>query len=112
LFISHDIAVVSELCDRVVVMYAGRIVEELSVHQLAAQAAHPYTRALIGSLPDMDTDRTKPLDTIPGRQPAPAEVGSGCAFADRCTLATERCRERPSLVELSPGHKAACWEAR
>ncbi|MFC8127440.1 dipeptide/oligopeptide/nickel ABC transporter permease/ATP-binding protein [Streptomyces sp. NPDC057302] len=112
LFISHDIAVVSELCDRVVVMYAGRIVEELSVHKLADQAAHPYTRALVGSLPDMDTDRTQPLDTIPGRQPAPAEVGSGCAFADRCALATDRCRTRPALVELTPGHKAACWEAQ
>ncbi|MFJ6700337.1 dipeptide/oligopeptide/nickel ABC transporter permease/ATP-binding protein [Streptomyces sp. NPDC091272] len=112
LFISHDIAVVSELCDRVVVMYAGRIVEELPVHQLATQAAHPYTRALIGSLPDMDTDRARPLDTIPGRQPAPAEVPSGCAFAARCALATDRCQVRPPLVELTPGHHAACWEAQ
>ncbi|MFH8574073.1 dipeptide/oligopeptide/nickel ABC transporter permease/ATP-binding protein [Streptomyces sp. NPDC017993] len=112
LFISHDIAVVSELCDRVVVMYAGRVVEELSVHQLATQAAHPYTRALIGSLPDMETDRTQPLDTIPGRQPAPAEVPSGCAFAQRCSLATDRCRVRPTLVELGQGHHVACWEAQ
>ncbi|MFJ5290516.1 dipeptide/oligopeptide/nickel ABC transporter permease/ATP-binding protein [Streptomyces sp. NPDC088348] len=111
LFISHDIAVVSELCDRVVVMYAGRVVEELSVHKLATQAAHPYTRALIGSLPDMHTDRNRPLDTIPGRQPAPAEVPSGCAFADRCALASDRCRVRPALVELDQDHKVACWEA-
>lgn len=112
LFISHDIAVVSELCDRVVVMYAGRVVEELSVHQLATRAAHPYTRALIGSLPDMDTDRSRPLDTIPGRQPAPAEVPSGCAFAERCALATDRCRVRPALAELRQGHQVACWEAQ
>ncbi|GAA4086282.1 dipeptide/oligopeptide/nickel ABC transporter permease/ATP-binding protein [Nonomuraea soli] len=112
LFISHDIAVVGELCDRVVVMYAGRVVEELPVKELAAGAAHPYTRALIASLPDMETDRSRPLASIPGRQPAPADVGEGCAFAPRCALATERCAaERPPLTVYGPAHRVACWEA-
>ncbi|MEV4223067.1 dipeptide/oligopeptide/nickel ABC transporter permease/ATP-binding protein [Nonomuraea sp. NPDC049725] len=110
LFISHDIAVVGELCDRVVVMYAGRVVEELPADRLT-DGAHPYTRALIASLPDMDTDRSLPLASIPGRQPAPAEVGDGCAFAPRCPLATGACAAgRPPLVEHGPAHRVACWE--
>ncbi|MEU6476716.1 dipeptide/oligopeptide/nickel ABC transporter permease/ATP-binding protein [Streptomyces sp. NPDC047017] len=110
LFISHDIAVVSELCDRIAVMYAGRVVEELPADALRA-ARHPYTRALIGSLPDMDTDRSRPLTTIPGRQPSPGDVGAGCAFADRCALATPRCTTRPELRTTGTGHAVACWEA-
>ncbi|MEU9497093.1 dipeptide/oligopeptide/nickel ABC transporter permease/ATP-binding protein [Streptomyces sp. NPDC048196] len=110
LFISHDIAVVGELCDRIAVMYAGRIVEELPAQALTT-ARHPYTRALIGSLPDMATDRTRPLTTIPGRQPAPGDVPEGCAFADRCSLATARCATRPDLRTTTDGHKLACWEA-
>ncbi|MFG2623016.1 dipeptide/oligopeptide/nickel ABC transporter permease/ATP-binding protein [Streptomyces sp. NPDC048507] len=110
LFISHDIAVVSELCDRVVVMYAGRVVEELPADALH-RARHPYTRALIGSLPDMDTDRGRPLTTIPGRQPAPADVGPGCAFADRCAQVSARCATRPELADRADGHAVACWEA-
>ncbi|TDE30958.1 dipeptide/oligopeptide/nickel ABC transporter permease/ATP-binding protein [Nonomuraea mesophila] len=111
LFISHDIAVVGELCDRVVVMYAGRVVEELPADRLADGAAHPYTRALIASLPDLDTDRTRPLAGIPGTQPAPDQVGPGCAFAPRCSLATGRCAEqRPELVAHGPLQRVACWE--
>ncbi|MEU9002767.1 dipeptide/oligopeptide/nickel ABC transporter permease/ATP-binding protein [Streptomyces sp. NPDC048551] len=109
LFISHDIAVVSELCDRIAVMYAGRIVEELPAGALHT-ARHPYTRALIGSLPDMDTDRSRPLATIPGRQPAPGDVNDGCAFADRCALATDRCSIRPELLTTADSHAVACWE--
>ncbi|MFD1939940.1 MULTISPECIES: dipeptide/oligopeptide/nickel ABC transporter permease/ATP-binding protein [Nonomuraea] len=110
LFISHDIAVVGSLCDRIVVMYAGRVVEELPADQLAA-AAHPYTRALVSSVPDMATDRSLPLASIPGRQPTPAEVGEGCAFAGRCPLSTSRCtQERPPLEEHGKAHRVACWE--
>ncbi|WP_031169271.1 dipeptide/oligopeptide/nickel ABC transporter permease/ATP-binding protein [Streptosporangium roseum] len=111
LFISHDIAVVGELCHRVVVMYAGRVVEELPVEKLASGAAHPYTRALVASLPDMDTDRSLPLASIPGHQPSPAELGPGCAFAARCELATGRCAERPPLIPYGKAHQVACWEA-
>jgi peptide/nickel transport system permease protein len=111
LFISHDIAVVGELCDRVVVMYAGRVVEELPVDRLGKGAAHPYTKALIASLPDMDTDRSQPLASVPGRQPSPAEVGEGCAFAPRCPLATARCSaELPPLESHGDRHRVACWE--
>ncbi|MGV9689153.1 dipeptide/oligopeptide/nickel ABC transporter permease/ATP-binding protein [Streptomyces sp. NPDC003444] len=109
LFISHDIAVVSELCDRIAVMYAGRIVEELPADALHL-ARHPYTRALVGSLPDMDTDRSGPLTTIPGRQPAPGDVGEGCAFADRCAFTTARCAIRPELLARTEDHSVACWE--
>ncbi|MET8499780.1 dipeptide/oligopeptide/nickel ABC transporter permease/ATP-binding protein [Streptomyces microflavus] len=109
LFISHDIAVVSELCDRIAVMYAGRIVEELPADALHL-ARHPYTRALVGSLPDMDTDRSGPLTTIPGRQPAPGDIGDGCAFADRCAFATARCAIRPKLLARTEDHSVACWE--
>ncbi|MEU6058953.1 dipeptide/oligopeptide/nickel ABC transporter permease/ATP-binding protein [Streptomyces sp. NPDC047097] len=111
LFISHDIAVVGEVCDRIAVMYAGRVVEELPAGALH-QARHPYTRALVGSLPDMDTDRSRPLTTIPGRQPAPGDVGEGCAFADRCALATARCATRPELRTRTGTHSVACWEVK
>ncbi|MGW4031800.1 dipeptide/oligopeptide/nickel ABC transporter permease/ATP-binding protein [Streptomyces sp. NPDC004838] len=112
LFITHDIALASELCDRVAVMYAGTIVEELETSRLADGAVHPYTRALLGSVPTMDTDRTVPLTGIPGTQPSPADTGQGCTFADRCASATDRCRtERPVLVEHGAAHRAACWEA-
>ncbi|MEV5969416.1 dipeptide/oligopeptide/nickel ABC transporter permease/ATP-binding protein [Streptomyces sp. NPDC051921] len=111
LFISHDIAVVSELCDRIAVMYAGRIVEELPADGLH-YARHPYTRALVGSLPDMDTDRSGPLSTIPGRQPAPGDVGDGCAFADRCAFVTARCAIRPKLLARTEDHSVACWEVQ
>ncbi|WP_326644151.1 dipeptide/oligopeptide/nickel ABC transporter permease/ATP-binding protein [Nonomuraea fuscirosea] len=113
LFISHDIAVVGELCDRVVVMYAGRVVEELPAGRLADGAAHPYTKALIASLPDLDTDRSTPLAGIAGTQPAPGQIGLGCAFAPRCPLATARCEsERPELVAHGPGQRVACWEVK
>ncbi|MEU8356785.1 dipeptide/oligopeptide/nickel ABC transporter permease/ATP-binding protein [Nonomuraea sp. NPDC048882] len=113
LFISHDIAVVGELCDRVVVMYAGRVVEELPADRLADGAAHPYTKALIASLPDLDTDRSTPLAGIAGTQPAPGQVGPGCAFAPRCPLATARCEsDRPELVAHGPKQRVACWEVK
>ena len=111
--ISHDIAVVAQLCERVVVMYAGRVVEELPVGQLGA-AAHPYTRALLASVPDLATDRERPLATIPGRPPDPAGRPEGCAFAPRCTYADDACRVRPGLAAVGPvaGQRAACWHPR
>ncbi|MDX6743580.1 dipeptide/oligopeptide/nickel ABC transporter permease/ATP-binding protein [Actinocorallia sp. A-T 12471] len=96
--ISHDIAVVSSRCDRVLVMYAGRVVEEVPADRLR-KARHPYTRALVASIPDLGTDRSLPLASIPGAQPVPSAVGEGCAFADRCGFADEVClRETPALV--------------
>jgi oligopeptide/dipeptide ABC transporter ATP-binding protein len=110
IFISHDVAVVSQLCSRVVVMYAGRIVEELDVATLVSGPAHPYTAALVASVPTMESDRSRPLATIPGRAPGPHDQSPGCPFAPRCPLAAERCRaERPPLDPLAEGHRAACW---
>ncbi|RIQ12048.1 dipeptide/oligopeptide/nickel ABC transporter permease/ATP-binding protein [Jiangella rhizosphaerae] len=109
--ISHDIAVVGQLCERVVVMYAGRVVEELPVGRLGA-AAHPYTRALLASVPDLATDRDRPLATIPGRPPDPADRPEGCAFAPRCEFADDACRVRPGLAAVAPDQRAACWHPR
>jgi peptide/nickel transport system permease protein len=110
IFISHDMAVVAELCQRVLVMYAGRVVEELDVATLLSAPAHPYTRALLASVPEMATDRDQPLATIPGRPPEPHEVNEGCPFAPRCPFADDRCRaELPLLRELAPGQTVACW---
>jgi oligopeptide/dipeptide ABC transporter ATP-binding protein len=110
LLISHDLAVVSELCSRVLVMYAGRIVETLDGDRLD-QAAHPYTRALLGTMIDLDTDPEQPLVTIPGQPPALGQAAVGCPFAARCPEVMERCRqEDPPLLPLpDDDHRAACW---
>lgn len=106
ILISHDVTVVSEVCDRVLVMYAGRIVEDLPARDLGA-AQHPYTRALMAAVPDMQTDLDQPLAVIPGRPVDPSDVPTGCAYAARCPLATDRCRaEEPVLVD-----GVACWRA-
>ncbi|MGH1565761.1 dipeptide/oligopeptide/nickel ABC transporter permease/ATP-binding protein [Mumia sp. DW29H23] len=105
LLISHDITVVSQTCERILVMYAGRIVEDLPARDLFARARHPYTRALLSVVPDLESDRDQPLGVIPGRPPEPGRVPHGCAFADRCPRATEQCRtDDPELRE-----GIACW---
>ncbi len=112
LLISHDVAVVRQVCDRVLVMYAGRIVEDLPAADLARSARHPYTRALVAAVPDMDSDLDRPLAVIPGRPVEPSEVPPGCAFAPRCPLAVQRCRdEDPPLVTDAAGRRVACWRA-
>ncbi|MDE0545420.1 dipeptide/oligopeptide/nickel ABC transporter permease/ATP-binding protein [Microbacterium sp. C7(2022)] len=110
--ISHDVAVVREVCDRVLVMYAGKIVEDIPADRLVTEAKHPYTRALVAAVPDMTTDIDAPLAVIPGRSIDPANVPTGCAFADRCPLASARCREEdPALVTEADGRRVACWHA-
>ncbi|RBQ15062.1 peptide ABC transporter ATP-binding protein [Spongiactinospora rosea] len=110
ILVSHDIAVVAQVCRRVMVMYGGRVVEELPVEKLRTGAAHPYTRALIGAVPTMSTDRESRLATIPGRPPEPAERPEGCAFAPRCERANARClRETPALEEHGTAGRVACW---
>ena len=105
LLISHDIAVVGAVCDRVLVMYAGRVVEDIGPSTRCSNAAaHPYTRALLAAVPDMDTPREAELATIPGRPPEPGAFPAGCAFADRCPLASARCRiEDPELADPGRG---------
>ena len=107
--ITHDLGVVAESCDRVVVMYAGKKVEEADVIDLFDRPLHPYTRALMASMPAMNTASTR-LTEIPGLVPAAHELGRGCAFAARCSQARERCRaETPRLTQQGGDHVVACF---
>jgi len=107
--ITHDLGVVAESCDRVVVMYAGRKVEEADVLDLFDRPLHPYTRALMASMPSMNT-HTKRLAEIPGLVPSPQEPRRGCAFAARCGHADARCqREIPQLTTHGGDHVVACF---
>jgi peptide/nickel transport system ATP-binding protein len=109
--ITHDLGVVAEMAQRVVVMYAGRKVEEARVEDLFARPRHPYTRGLLDSMPKLKaTTPGQRLVEIPGTVPSLMEPIPGCTFAPRCPLAAERCRrESPPLEEKAPGHWAACW---
>jgi oligopeptide/dipeptide ABC transporter ATP-binding protein len=115
LLITHDLGVVAEMAERVVVMYAGRKVEEAPVEALFAQPLHPYTRGLLGSIPRLGHTATggrRRLVEIPGMVPSLREAMPGCSFAPRCPLAQARCRaEYPPLEEKGPAHFVACWEA-
>ncbi len=111
LIITHDLGVIAEIADEVVVMYAGRIVETAPVRALFGDPQHPYTIGLLGSIPRLDVDRPR-LSTIEGTVPSPANQPLGCRFSPRCPFADQRCREeQPPLVELGPAHHAACWKA-
>ena len=109
LFISHDFAVVSQVADRVAVMYAGTLVELGTKHEIFSQPAHPYTRGLLRAVPDLATDRSRPLETIAGTVPPLQALPPGCAFEPRCGFRVEECsRALPPLVEVSAGHWARC----
>ena len=110
LLITHDLAVVAETADRVVVMYGGQVVEEATAQQLFDHPMHPYTLGLLQSIPTMeDTDNTEPLYMIPGMVPNPLNMPKGCAFADRCAQRMDRCgREMPGLYGAD-GHKLRCF---
>ncbi len=106
--ISHDLGVVSETCERVAVMYAGRIVEEAPVDRLFEGPAHPYAQGLLGALPPLDGPRRR-LAAIPGGVPEPWAMPRGCAFAPRCPQRMGACdAELPQDVPVAPGHRAAC----
>ena len=109
LFITHDFGVVSRMCDRVAVMYAGRIVECGPVQQILENPAHPYTQALIASVPKM-TGAIGRLTSIEGQPPSLMDVPAGCRFAPRCAFADARCKETyPATHEVRAGHTADCW---
>ena len=109
LFISHDLAVVSQVADRVAVMYAGSLVELASKTSLFHSPAHPYTRGLLQAVPTLKTDRSRPLQTIEGTVPSARAVPPGCPFEPRCAQRIASCRENfPPLIEVSPGHYARC----
>jgi oligopeptide/dipeptide ABC transporter ATP-binding protein len=107
LLITHDLGVVAETCDRVAVMYAGKIVELSPVEPLFSQPKHPYTHGLFRSLPTLGK-RKDQLDVIPGTVPSPLDFPSGCRFRTRCPLAQDVCKEEPPLREISADHFAAC----
>ena len=109
--ITHDLGVVAEVADEVVVMYAGRVVERAPVARLFAEPQHPYTVGLLGSVPRLDAEQAR-LPAIQGQVPAPFARPPGCRFTDRCPFADARCRaEAPPWREVAAGHHAACWHA-
>ena len=116
MLITHDLGVIAETAQRVVVMYAGRKVEEAPVRALFAHPRHPYTRGLIASIPRLNRDGTEThgarLTEIPGMVPSLTSAIAGCTFAPRCAYATEQCRTaHPPEIEAAPGHFVACWNA-
>ena len=110
IFITHDLGVIAELCHRVAVMYAGRIVESATVKALFRNPRHPYTQGLLAAIPRLDRTPKTPLATIEGTVPALGAMPPGCRFANRCPRVMERCRQAPPpLVEVGEGHAVACY---
>jgi peptide/nickel transport system ATP-binding protein len=112
LFITHNLGIVTEIADRVAVMYAGRIVEQGTVDEVFARPLHPYTAALLGSIPRVSESGRDPghrLNAIPGQVPSPVALPPGCAYAPRCSRATAICRrETPRSDQAGPGHEVRC----
>ncbi|CAH2714088.1 Oligopeptide transport ATP-binding protein OppD [Neobacillus rhizosphaerae] len=109
LLITHDLGVVAEMCDRVVVMYAGRVVEEADVFELFESPKHPYTKGLIGSVPKLGQKKEK-LDSIKGNVPDPSNLPKGCKFAPRCNNVMPICyQEEPPDLKLENGRSCSCW---
>ncbi|MEK5330110.1 MULTISPECIES: ABC transporter ATP-binding protein [unclassified Lysinibacillus] len=109
LLITHDLGVVAEMCDKVVVMYAGQVVEEADVFELFASPKHPYTKGLIASVPKIG-DNKEILDSINGQVPSPQNMPNGCKFAPRCNEAMSIChQESPPTVEISATRQCSCW---
>ena len=109
LLITHDLGVVAEMCSRVIVMYAGKIVEEAPVEVLFGNPSHPYTQGLIASVPKLGSG-VKVLPSIPGSVPDLASMPEGCRFAPRCKYATDKCRTmNPDLFQIGENHRCRCW---
>jgi oligopeptide/dipeptide ABC transporter ATP-binding protein len=111
MLITHDLGVIAEIAQEVVVMYSGKIVERAQVGALFADPQHPYTVGLLGSIPKLHADQQK-LTTIEGVVPNPLQLPQGCRFNPRCPFAVEQCRvSEPPLAEIKPGHLSACWRS-
>jgi oligopeptide/dipeptide ABC transporter ATP-binding protein len=109
IFITHDFGIVAKMCDRVAVMYAGRIVESAEVRELFNHPRHPYTVALLNSVPRLET-KIERLSSIEGQPPSLYDLPAGCPFAPRCPHARDRCREEyPPEVAVAEGHRVSCW---
>ncbi len=110
LLITHDLGVVAEIADRVLVMYCGKIVEEGTVEEIFENQLHPYTKGLIASIPPLNESSKEKLNTIPGMVPNPLELPKGCNFVTRCEYATEKCsQEAPTLLQHTVGNYVSCW---
>jgi oligopeptide/dipeptide ABC transporter ATP-binding protein len=111
ILITHNLGVVAGHCDRVVVMYAGRVMETATVDDLFDRPTHPYTVGLLRCVPRITPTRTKVFETIPGLPPQVTRLATGCPFAPRCSRANDRCHtETPTLAEVAPAHSVACWD--
>ncbi|MGG3884489.1 ABC transporter ATP-binding protein [Brevibacillus panacihumi] len=109
LLITHDLGVVAQMCHRVVVMYAGNVIEEGNVRTILKNPKHPYTIGLLNSLPKLDESQER-LYSIPGNVPIPGSLTAGCRFAPRCEQAMDRCRqEMPELIAVEENHRSRCW---
>ena len=108
IFITHDFGIVARMCDRVAVMYAGKIVEQADVMQLFDNPAHPYSEALLESVPDLDTN-VDLLPSIEGQPPSLDDLPEGCSFAPRCPYVFDKCREYPPEFSTAPGQVVRCW---
>lgn len=111
ILITHDLGVVAETADRVLVMYAGRVVETGTVFEIFDDPRHPYTRALLASVPRLDGERMERLPAIGGQPPDLLSIPEGCPFRPRCPLAHDRCIEMPGWTDFTPTHRARCWAA-
>lgn len=110
IFITHDLGVVSEICDKIIVLYAGKILESGYKRQIFYEHKHPYTEGLLGSIPNIDADRSKELVPIEGNPPDMLHVKSGCPFAPRCNYRMNICvKEEPPQMQLNEGHETSCW---
>jgi peptide/nickel transport system ATP-binding protein len=113
ILITHDLSVVANSCDRVVVMYAGNLIEQGTVEDVFSRQLHPYTKGLMLSIPQIEQDRDQELYSIPGEVPDLIHMPRGCNFAPRCRYAEHDCTQKnPALEELFPGHLSACLHAR
>ncbi len=108
IFITHDLGVVAEMCDRVVVMYAGQVIEEAAVRELFQNPQHPYTKGLIASIPSLHQQQRR-LNSIRGTVPHPSAMPGGCRFAPRCDYVRDECSRIPPLLGVGEGHKCRCW---